>query len=335
MPRRDGGTPTFQRTLLQYDNPRTQHTIDWTGFKPGAAGAERNYLYVTTGDGGMQADVQRQLSTTARTRPPSWARCSGWTSTPPPPTPTPRRQQELRHPRRQPLRLRRHRQAEGDVHDRLPQPVARQLRPADRRHVRRRRRLQHQGGDQLQQERRRLHRRPRLRLGLREGTIANPVAGDGGPSPGSLNPIYEVDHNDFNSITGGYVYRGPVPELQGKYFFADFVTGKIFALEFDRDTDPPTFNGSTAGITDVQDMTAGINGLIAANGGGGPITFPVSFGEDHAGNLYIVSIGTATSSTRRWAPASIYTIVPEPTGGALLLASLVTLARRPTRRRRR
>ena len=51
-----GGTPTFQRTLLQYDNPRTQHTITWTGFKPGATGAERNYLYVNTGDGGIQSD---------------------------------------------------------------------------------------------------------------------------------------------------------------------------------------------------------------------------------------------------------------------------------------
>src|SRR5262245_51690751 len=51
-----GGTPTLRRTVLQYPNPRTQHTIDWIGFKPNATGAERNALYVTTGDGGIQAD---------------------------------------------------------------------------------------------------------------------------------------------------------------------------------------------------------------------------------------------------------------------------------------
>src|SRR5688572_21373473 len=51
-----GGTPAFRRTILEYTNPRTQHTIDWVGFKPGATGAARNVLYVTTGDGGIQAD---------------------------------------------------------------------------------------------------------------------------------------------------------------------------------------------------------------------------------------------------------------------------------------
>ena len=34
-----------------------------------------------------------------------------------------------------------------------------------------------------------------------------------------------------NSVTGGYVYRGPIPSLQGKYFFADFTSNNIWSLE--------------------------------------------------------------------------------------------------------
>jgi hypothetical protein len=152
---------------------------------------------------------------------------------------------------------------------------------------------------------------------LREGTIANPVPGRGGASPGSLNPIYERNHNNFQSITGGYVYRGPVPELQGKYFFADFVSGRIVAFDFDRDTDPATFDGATAGITNVTDMAAILNGKIV--GGGPGIVFPVSFGEDHAGNLYIIKFGNGFFPPL--GTGEIFQIaVPEPAGPALASA---------------
>ena len=39
-----------------------------------------------------------------------------------------------------------------------------------------------------------------------------------------------------HSITGGYVFRGEGDALQGQYFFADFVQGKIFTLRFDGST---------------------------------------------------------------------------------------------------
>ena len=36
------------------------------------------------------------------------------------------------------------------------------------------------------------------------------------------------------SITGGFVYRGDtVPELVGHYVYADYVSGKIWALQYD------------------------------------------------------------------------------------------------------
>jgi hypothetical protein len=46
-------------------------------------------------------------------------------------------------------------------------------------------------------------------------------------------PIFSYDHTVGQSIIGGYVYRGPSEGLQGQYFFADFVAGKIFTLRFD------------------------------------------------------------------------------------------------------
>ena len=77
---------------------------------------------------------------------------------------------------------------------------------------------------------------------LREGTFAT-AFGIGGVRP---NPVYprpederdfeypvaQFDHDEGNAISSGYVYRGEsIPELQGKYVFADLVTGRIFFIE--------------------------------------------------------------------------------------------------------
>jgi glucose/arabinose dehydrogenase len=45
---------TSRGTILKYPtlNNINFHTVDWIGFDPTANGDERNYLYVTTGDGG-------------------------------------------------------------------------------------------------------------------------------------------------------------------------------------------------------------------------------------------------------------------------------------------
>jgi glucose/arabinose dehydrogenase len=49
-------------------------------------------------------------------------------------------------------------------------------------------------------------------------------------------PIWEYKHdpNSHNAITGGYVYRGAaLPDLYGKYIYADYENGKIWALDYD------------------------------------------------------------------------------------------------------
>jgi hypothetical protein len=45
------------------------------------------------------------------------------------------------------------------------------------------------------------------------------------------------------SITGGHVHRGgSVPALEGKYLYADYVSGKLFALTIDEATGKATAN---------------------------------------------------------------------------------------------
>lgn len=120
----------------------------------------------------------------------------------------------------------------------------------------------------------------------REGTIATPTGGVGGPKPaGAIDPIYDYAHgsgdNQGNSVTGGYVYRGPIAELQGKYFFGDFVNDRIWSLEFDG-SNPADFDGTN--FTNFTDWTD----LLVPNEGS--INSIASFGEDALGNLYIVDL---------------------------------------------
>ncbi len=59
------------------------------------------------------------------------------------------------------------------------------------------------------------------------------------PSP--IGPVWEYDHGVGKSITGGRVYRGSlVPELDGKYLFADYISGGIWALTYDEAADKVT-----------------------------------------------------------------------------------------------
>jgi len=47
------------------------------------------------------------------------------------------------------------------------------------------------------------------------------------------DPVYEYPHTLGNVITGGYVYRGStLTDLIGKYIYADFGSGRIWALEY-------------------------------------------------------------------------------------------------------
>jgi hypothetical protein len=47
-----------------------------------------------------------------------------------------------------------------------------------------------------------------------------------------IDPIHEYDRGVGQSVTGGYVYRGSAlpASFRGRYFFADFVQGRVFSL---------------------------------------------------------------------------------------------------------
>ncbi len=51
---------------------------------------------------------------------------------------------------------------------------------------------------------------------------------------GFTRPIWEYPHSLGSSITGGYVYRGALlPDLYGKYIYADYGSGRMWALTYD------------------------------------------------------------------------------------------------------
>ena len=63
------------------------------------------------------------------------------------------------------------------------------------------------------------------------------------PAKNLIEPIWEYHHTLGKSITGGMVYRGKqIPELVGGYLYADYVTGKMWALFYDPDTRQVTAN---------------------------------------------------------------------------------------------
>ena len=89
-------------------------------------------------------------------------------------------------------------------------------------------------------------------------------------------PIHEYAHggSPFRcSITGGYVYRGcAIPSLQGTYFFADWCSRQIWSFRYDGVT-----------LTELTDRTVELDPA-----GGASIIDIASFGEDAAGEIYIV-----------------------------------------------
>ena len=95
-----------------------------------------------------------------------------------------------------------------------------------------------------------------------EGT--HPYEGDAPPN--AVPPVYEYPHGGC-VVTGGYVYRGEaMPALDGAYVFADFCLGDLETLR-------PLEGG------DLEHGELGIH-----------VDSPASFGEDAAGELYVLSL---------------------------------------------
>jgi glucose/arabinose dehydrogenase len=95
------------------------------------------------------------------------------------------------------------------------------------------------------------------------------------------DPIHELDRSLARSITGGYVYRGRAlgAAFQGRYFFGDFITSRVWSLGL---------NVDGAGEATAATRTEHTADLGGANELGGV----ASFGVDSTGELHIVSYST-------------------------------------------
>jgi hypothetical protein len=83
-------------------------------------------------------------------------------------------------------------------------------------------------------------------------------------------PVAFYDHELGCSVTGGYVYRGPGnPGMQGRYFYGDFCSGRVWGLR-------------RVGSEQVAELITRTDFSIS------------TFGEDEAGRLYVADYTTGT-----------------------------------------
>jgi len=112
----------------------------------------------------------------------------------------------------------------------------------------------------------------------REGTLDNVT--DRPPAYLPLtDPIFDYPRSSGQAVTGGFVYRGAAlaTTYRGRYFFADFVAGRVWSLSL---AIAPGTGEATA--TGIIDHTAELGGSAAL----GNIS---SFGVDASGELYLCS----------------------------------------------
>jgi glucose/arabinose dehydrogenase len=113
----------------------------------------------------------------------------------------------------------------------------------------------------------------------REGTIATPgvppAPVDFGPL---IEPLFDYGRGRGQAITGGYVYRGHrLPaEYQGRYFFADFGSGRVWSLGLALNPDT-----REATLVDEREHTDELGGSKPGLS---------SFGRDATGELYVVTL---------------------------------------------
>jgi len=125
-------------------------------------------------------------------------------------------------------------------------------------------------------------------------------------------PVHEYAHvgnGCGGAITGGAVYRGSDPTIQGHYFYSDYCQGFIRSFVWD----------GAGGITNHVDRSAELTPDV------GSIDVVTGFGTRSSGELYLVD----------WLDGEVFE-VPEPASSALGAAALVTMASlvRGDRRRR-
>jgi glucose/arabinose dehydrogenase len=80
-----------------------------------------------------------------------------------------------------------------------------------------------------------------------------------------VGPIYEYNHDQGCSVTGGYVYRGKIASAKGRYFFGDYCSGTVWSFV--------VRNGKAANVKRHPFTVEALS----------------SFGENARGELFLVS----------------------------------------------
>lgn len=112
-----------------------------------------------------------------------------------------------------------------------------------------------------------------------EGTVPFDLGLLTGDTTNLTFPVYEYGHGggmfEGFSVTGGGVYRGPIAELDGLYFFGDFVNQRVWSFRYDP---------STGTIGELMAWSLALDG--------GALNNLASFAFDADGNMYLMDFFT-------------------------------------------
>lgn len=318
------GTPQHQRTLMEYNNLTNNfHTVNWLGFRPNGNNQE---LFVTAGDGGTQANQPSFDPDLIESPHSPYGKLMRVDLTAdftagPAADPTHQGVDVMALGLRNPYRASFDRDT-GDMYigdvgfqtaeeiDFIPANYFENPSPTP------------------------------LDFGWtdREGSVATVANQAGGPgSPEDIEPIFDYAHGGDplphpslihgGSITGGYLYRGPVPQLQGRYFFGDFITQDIYSGAFNPALSPDDYDGTN--LTDIQNHTELFENASSMSD---PQTWLTSFAEDNAGNVYVIDFGEGffpplgEGEIYRIVPLSDITLTVDRTTGEMTLTNLTSSA---------
>jgi glucose/arabinose dehydrogenase len=304
----NAANPASKREILRFVQPQSNHNAGWIGFNPAVTEGQSQYLYISSGDGGagddngaghtsgtgnaqdlsnnllgkmLRIDVNGDdfTGTSDPTNirnyaiPPTNPFVSG------PRDPTNVKDDEIwSYGLRNPYR---------DSFDRLTGDLW--------------------IGDVGQGQREEVDFQPGTSTGgenygwrLREGNIQTPNVG--GPAPADyVPPVYDYTRGSGalqgETVIGGYRYRGPDPELQGRYFFADASDDNVWQMI---PPDPVVPNTAVTNIDSLLNNLSGIDRIV-------------SFGEDANGNLYLVDMATGPNNAPNPNSGEVYRIVTNAT----------------------
>jgi uncharacterized repeat protein (TIGR03806 family) len=122
-------------------------------------------------------------------------------------------------------------------------------------------------------------------------------------APGLIDPIVVYGRSEGIAVTGGYVYRGAeLPDLQGRYVYGDFGSGKIWSI--------PTTGPGAAAPTPKLVADSGLN--LGA------------FAEGHDGELYALDL--VRGQIFKLAPDAAQSVIPDKLSQTGCFAAAAPLA---------